>query len=76
MSLSTGYVLLDFLMCLKSDKTFIVPPGSPPVASSPLEEEERLELDYADDPPVSHVEGTAQGTQDVESVRLSKANLL
>ena len=54
----------------------LVPPTSPPVDSSSSEEEERSELDYADDPPVPRVEGTAQGTQDVESVRLSKANLL
>ena len=55
---------------------FVVPPGSPPIASLSSEEEEGSELDYADDPPVPRVEGTAQGTQDVESVRLSKTNLL
>ena len=41
----------------------LAPPGSPPITSSFLEEEERLELDYADDPPIPHVEGTAQGTR-------------
>ena len=40
----------------------LVPPASPPVASSSLEEEERSELDYTDDPPAPRVEGTAQGT--------------
>ena len=39
------------------------PPVSLPVASSSSEEEERSELDYADDPPVSCVEGTAQGNR-------------
>ena len=46
---------------------------SPPVTSSSSEEEERLELDYADDPPIPHVEGTAQGTGG-ESKQLSEAN--
>ena len=40
----------------------LVPPASPPVASLSSEEEERSELDYADDPPIPHVEGTVQGT--------------
>ena len=71
---STGYVLLDFLMCLKSDKMFVVPPGSPPVASSSSEEEERSELDYADDPPTPRVEGTAQGTGCKVFMRLSVTN--
>ena len=39
------------------------PPVSLPVASSSSEEEERSELDYTDDPPVSRVEGTAQGNR-------------
>ena len=40
----------------------LVPPASLPGDSSSSEEEERSELDYADDPPVPRVEGTAQGT--------------
>ena len=40
----------------------LVPPALPLVDSSSSEEEERSELDYANDPPVPHVEGTAQGT--------------
>ena len=40
-----------------------IDPDLPPIGSSSLEEEERLELDYADDPPVPCVEGTAQGTR-------------
>ena len=40
----------------------LVPPVSPLVDTSSSEEEERSELDYADDPPVPRVEGTAQGT--------------
>ena len=46
---------------------------SPPVGSSSSEEEERSELNYADDPPVPRGEGTAQGTG-WESMQLSKAN--
>ena len=46
---------------------------SPPVTSSSSEEEERSELDYADDPPVPHVEGTVQGTGCRVSKRLSEA---
>ena len=40
----------------------LVPLASPPVASLSSEEEERSELDYADDPPVPRFEGIAQGT--------------
>ena len=47
---------------------------SPPIASSLSEEEERSELDYADDPPIPRVEGTVQGTRCRVSERLSKAN--
>ena len=47
---------------------------SPPVAGSSSEEEERSELDYADDLPVPCVEGNVQGTECMVSERLSKAN--
>ena len=43
----------------------LAPPVSPPVASSSSEEEERLELDYANDPPVPRAEGAAQGNKSV-----------
>ena len=49
----------------------LVPPASPPVTSSSLEEEERSELDYTDDPPAPHVEGTARGTGCKVFMRLS-----
>ena len=49
---------------------------SPPIAGLSLEEEERLELDYADDPPVPHVDGTAQGNKSVSPLQLSKADPL
>ena len=52
------------------------PPVSPPITSSSSEEEERSELDYADDPPVPHAEGAAQGNKSVSSSRLSKADSL
>ena len=39
-----------------------------------LEEEERSELDYTNDPPVPRVEGTVQGTGCRVSKRLSEAN--
>ena len=54
----------------------LAPPVSPPVANSSSEEEERSELDYANDPPIPHVKGTAQGNRSVKPVRLSKANPL
>ena len=38
-------------------------PVLPPVASLSSEEEERSELDYANDPPTPRVEGTAQGNR-------------
>ena len=47
-------------LCEKLTKV-LAPPVSLPVASSDEEEEERSELDYADDPPASSVKGTAQG---------------
>ena len=47
---------------------------SPPVAGSSSEEEERSELDYADDPPIPRVEGAVQGTGCRVSERLSEAN--
>ena len=37
----------------------LAPPVLLAIASS--SEEEKLELDYADDPPMAHVKGTAQG---------------
>ena len=49
---------------------------SPPITSSSLEEEERLELDYTDDPPVPRTKGAAQGNEGVELSQLSKANPL
>ena len=52
----------------------LVPPASPPITSSSSEEEERSELDYTDDPPTPHVEGTVQGTGCRVSEQLSKAN--
>ena len=56
-----GDLLVDFLMSRDLTKV-LAPPVSLPVASSSLEEEERSESDYANDPPIPHVEGTAQGT--------------
>ena len=47
---------------------------SPPVAGLSSEEEERSELDYANDLPVPRVEGTVQGTGCRVPERLSKAN--
>ena len=60
--------------CVRNLTSVLVLPMSPPVASSSSEEEERLELDYADDPPIPCVEGTVQGTGCRVSERLSKAN--
>ena len=40
------------------------------------EEEEGSELDYANDPPVPHTEGAAQGNKGIEFSQLSKANPL
>ena len=54
----------------------LAPPVSPPIASSSLEEEERLELDYVDDSPAPRVDGTAQGDKSVSPSRLSKADPL
>ena len=48
--------------CAGNLTSISVPPALPFVTSSLSEEEERSELDYADDPPAPHVEGTAQGT--------------
>ena len=47
-----------------------------PIASSPSEEEERLELDYTNDPPIPRVEGTAQGNKSVSPSQSSKADSL
>ena len=52
----------------------LVPPASPPITSLSSEEEERSELDYANDPPVPRVEGTVQGTGCRVSEQLSEAN--
>ena len=49
---------------------------SPPITSLSSEEEERSELDYADDPPIPHAKGTAQGNKGVESSQMSKADPL
>ena len=49
---------------------------SPPIIGSSLEEEERSELDYPDDPPIPHAEGAAQGNKGVKSLQLSKADPL
>ena len=49
---------------------------SPPVTDSSSEEEERSELDYADDPPIPRVNEATQGNKGVESSQLSKANPL
>ena len=54
-----GGLFGTFSVCEKLTKAS-APPVSPPIASLD-EEEERLELDYADDPPAPRAEGTAQG---------------
>ena len=48
----------------------------PPITGLSSEEEERSELDYADDPPIPCAEGAAQGNRGVELLQLSKANSL
>ena len=48
--------------CARNLTSILAPPVSLPVTSSSSEEEEGSELDYADDPPIPRVEGTAQGT--------------
>ena len=48
--------------CARNLTDVLAPPASPPVASLSSEEEERSELDYANDPPIPRVEGTVQGT--------------
>ena len=55
-----GDPLVKLLINKKLTKA-LVPPASLPVASSSLEEEERSELDYANNPPVPRVKGTVQG---------------
>ena len=70
-----GDPLVKLLISEGLTKT-LAPPVSLPIASSSSEEEERSKLDYANDPPVPHVEGTAQGDRSVEPVQLSKANPL
>ena len=65
-----GDPLMKLLISERLTKA-LVPPASPLVDSSSSEEEERSELDYADDPPVPHIEGTAQGTGCKVSIRLS-----
>ena len=65
---------MDFLLCWKSNQGLALL-VSPPIADSSLEEE-RSELDYADDPPIPHAEGAAQGNKGVESSQPSKANSL
>ena len=62
------------ILCGQICHKALVPPASLPVASSSLEEEERSKLDYTDDPPTPHVEGTVQGTGCRVSERLSEAN--
>ena len=52
----------------------LVPLASLLADNSSSEEEERSELNYADDPPVPHVEGTAQGTGCKVSMQLSVTN--
>ena len=54
----------------------LVLPVSPPITSSSLEVEERLELDYVDDPRIPCVQGTAQGNKSVSPLQLSKADSL
>ena len=63
-----GDPLVELLISKRLTKA-LVPPASPPVTSSSLEEEERLELDYTDDPPVPQVEGTAQGRVGIHAIR-------
>ena len=67
-----GDPLVELLISERLTKALALP-VLPPVASSSLEEEERSELDYADDSPVPRIEGTAQGTG-CESEQLSEAN--
>ena len=52
----------------------LVPPALLLIASLSSEEEERSELDYANDPPVPCVEGSVQGTGCMVSKRLSEAH--
>ena len=49
--------------CVRNLTSVLAPPAPLPVASLPSEEEERSELDYANDPPVPCVDGTAQGNR-------------
>ena len=69
-----GDFLVNSLICEELAKV-LAPPVSPPITSSSLEEEERLELDYVNDPPIPCVEGAAQGTGG-KSKQLGKANSL
>ena len=64
-----GDFLVNSLICLVFIE-ILVPPVSLPITSS--EEEEELELDYTDDPPLPYVEGTAQG-RSVSLLQLSKS---
>ena len=66
----TRWLLGTFLICKKLTKALALP-VSPPIASSE-EEEERLELDYTNDPPTPCVEGAAQG-KSVSPSRLSES---
>ena len=60
--------------CARNLTDVLAPPMLPPIASLSSEEEERSELDYANDPPIPHVEGTVPGTGCMVSKRLSEAN--
>ena len=68
-----GNPLVKLLISERLTKA-LVPPASPLVDSSSSGEEERSELDYANDPPAPRVEGTAQGTGCKVSMRLSVTN--